>query len=209
MIGSVVGPREAIGRPRGWGPLPRPESMMTLPRSVADVLARHVQFEIECIDRMYCNVYVPGLQSVAGAVWFCRTHLGQPYASTALVEPISRRVVAAIDDFAAAGAVARVGFVKGPRKDEGTQQFLARRARTAGAEGVLCAGRAQEKARVFRPEKRRPGSNGATYPWIVQATAMVNHIYFYCFDDDFGPFFIKFCTYFPYNAKLCLNGHEW
>src|SRR5262249_28431782 len=44
---------------------------------------------------------------------------------------------------------------------------------------------------------------------IVQATAMVNHIYFYCFDDDFGPFFIKFCTYFPYNAKLCLNGHEW
>ena len=40
---------------------------MTLPRSVADVLARHVQFEIECIDRMYCNVYVPGLQSVAGA----------------------------------------------------------------------------------------------------------------------------------------------
>jgi hypothetical protein len=33
--------------------------------------------------------------------------------------------------------------------------------------------------------------------------------YFYCFDTDFGPFFIKFCSYFPYNAKLCLNGHEW
>ena len=28
-------------------------------------------------------------------------------------------------------------------------------------------------------------------------------------DRDFGPFFLKFCTYFPYNAKLCLNGHEW
>src|SRR5262249_1069507 len=24
-----------------------------------------------------------------------------------------------------------------------------------------------------------------------------------------GPFFLKFCTYFPYNAKLCLNGHEY
>jgi hypothetical protein len=23
------------------------------------------------------------------------------------------------------------------------------------------------------------------------------------------PFFLKFCTYFPYNAKLCLNGHEY
>jgi hypothetical protein len=27
-------------------------------------------------------------------------------------------------------------------------------------------------------------------------------------DEDFGPFFIKFCSYFPYTAKLCLNGHE-
>ena len=38
---------------------------------------------------------------------------------------------------------------------------------------------------------------------------MVNHYYFYCVDDDFGPFFLKFCSYFPYNAKLCLNGHEY
>jgi hypothetical protein len=28
-------------------------------------------------------------------------------------------------------------------------------------------------------------------------------------DRDFGPFFLKFCTYFPFNAKLCLNGHEY
>src|SRR5439155_24408631 len=32
--------------------------------------------------------------------------------------------------------------------------------------------------------------------------------YFYCVDRDFGPFFLKFCTYFPYTAKLCINGHE-
>jgi len=38
---------------------------------------------------------------------------------------------------------------------------------------------------------------------------MVNHFYIYCVDRDFGPFFLKFSTYFPYNAKLCLNGHEY
>ena len=38
---------------------------------------------------------------------------------------------------------------------------------------------------------------------------MVNHYYIYAVDRDFGPFFLKFCTYFPYNAKLCLNGHEY
>jgi hypothetical protein len=39
---------------------------MTLPRSVADVVSRHVLFEIESIDRMYCNLYVPQLQRVEG-----------------------------------------------------------------------------------------------------------------------------------------------
>jgi hypothetical protein len=38
---------------------------------------------------------------------------------------------------------------------------------------------------------------------------MVNHVYFYAVDRDFGPFFLKFGTYFPYNATLCLNGHEY
>jgi hypothetical protein len=30
-----------------------------------------------------------------------------------------------------------------------------------------------------------------------------------CVDSDFGPFFLKFCSYFPYTAKLCLNGNHW
>jgi hypothetical protein len=34
---------------------------MALPRSVADVLADHVLFEVECIDRMYLNVPRLGL----------------------------------------------------------------------------------------------------------------------------------------------------
>ena len=38
---------------------------------------------------------------------------------------------------------------------------------------------------------------------------MVNQYYLYCLDADFGPFFIKFSSYFPYNARLCINGNEW
>jgi hypothetical protein len=46
-------------------------------------------------------------------------------------------------------------------------------------------------------------------PWIVKSTGVVNQFYFYCVDADFGPFFLKFCSYFPFNAKLCVNGHHW
>ena len=76
-------------------------------------------------------------------------------------------------------------------------------------EGILFVGRAQERTAVFRTEKRRNPVTGATYPWIVRSTAMVNHFYVYAVDDDFGPFFIKFASYFPYTAKLCINGNEW
>src|SRR5262249_52376038 len=68
--------------------------------------------------------------------------------------------------------------------------------------------RAQENARVMRTERRRSRFTGGTYPWIVESTGMVNHYYFYCVDEDFGPFLLKFCSYFPYNVKLCINGND-
>src|SRR5260370_32677682 len=80
---------------------------------------------------------------------------------------------------------------------------------TAGEGGVRFRGKAQEKVSVVRTESRRNPTTGQTYPWLVKTTAVVNQYYFYCVDRDFGPFFIKLCSYFPYNGKVCLNGHEY
>ena len=178
---------------------------MTVARSVADVLAAHVVFEVECIDRMFCNVYVPGLQYAAGLVAYVHQQLGLPIASTAPLARITEAFDKAVHRFARDHGLAWVDFAKGQRKDDIAHEYLAR---FTGTEGVLFVGRAQEKTRLFRTEKRRD-ANGDAYPWIVPATGLVNHFYFYCVDDDFGPFFIKFCSYFPYTAKLCLNGHEY
>ena len=73
-----------------------------------------------------------------------------------------------------------------------------------GTEGVLFIGRDQEKTSLFRTEKRR-AAEGRAYPWIVKTTGVVNHFYAYAVDDDFGPFFLKFCSYFSYNSRLCLK----
>jgi hypothetical protein len=162
---------------------------MTLPGSAADVLAGRVTLEVECIDRMYLNVYQPRLQFVAGVVSFLRKHRGYPIASSALLEPISREFVADIHSFARDHGVAMVDFAKGQRQDDLAHEFLAE---FDQSEGVLFIGRAQERTRVFRTEKRRNPVTGVTYPWIVASTAMVNHFYVYAVDADFGPFFIKF-----------------
>ena len=174
-------------------------------KSVAEILEHHVTFEVEAIDRMYLNAYVPSLQTGAGVVYFLKTQLGVRVPSTAMVAPMSEGFVKAIDRFVAQEGIDLVTFEKGQRKDDVAQQYLAA---FKGEEGVLFIGKAQEKASVFRTVKRRD-AQGKTYPWIVRLTAMPNQYYIYILDRDFGPLFIKFCSYFPYAAKLCLNGHEW
>jgi hypothetical protein len=181
---------------------------MTLPRTVADVLSEHVVFEVECIDRMYLNVYVPGLQYPAGLVAYVHRQLGLPIASTAPLARITEAFGAAVHRFAREQQVPWVDFVKGQRKDDVMHEHLAAFTAAGRTEGVLFVGRAQEKTNLFRTEKRR-NPDGAPYPWIVRSTGLVNHFYLYCVDADFGPIFGKFCSYFPFNAKLCLNGHHW
>src|SRR6267378_964516 len=140
-------------------------------QNVAEIISRHVKLTVEGIDRMYLNVFVPGLQYEQGIVQFFRTHRGQPLPSAALMSPMTRRF--------------------------------------AHEEGVVFVGKAQENTPVFRTERRRSPTSGRPYPWIVRRSAMVNNYYIYAVDRDFGPFFLKFCSYFPFNAKLCLNGHEY
>ncbi|MEK6630263.1 MAG: hypothetical protein AABY89_05975, partial [Acidobacteriota bacterium] len=161
--------------------------------SVAEILEKHVTFELECIDRMYLNAYVPSVQSGSGFVWFLRTQLGCRVPSTAMIAPQSRAFAEAFERFAHEQGVDLVTFKRGQRKDDVLQRYLAA---FTGDEGVLFVGKAQEKASVFRTEKRTD-AQGKKYPWIIRSTAMVNHYYVYLLDRDLGPLFLKFCTYFP------------
>lgn len=179
---------------------------MSVPRTVADVIRHHVTLEVEGIDRMYLNVYQPKLQHEAGVAAFFRFHRGHPVASSVLMDPISKDFISAVETFVHQQQVPLLTFAKGQRKEDVALEY---RTKFEGTEGILFVGKAQEKTPVFRTEKRTNPHTGQKYPWIVKSTAMVNHFYFYGIDDDFGPFFLKFCTYFPYNAKLCINGHEY
>src|SRR6476660_6604743 len=128
---------------------------MNLARSVDDVLAEHVRFELECIDRMYCNVYQPRLQHVGGVVGYVRHHLGLPVPSRVPLGAISDRCNKQIHTFATANLIPWVDFVKGQRKDDVMHEQLALVEATGRTEGVVCIGRAQEKTTVCPTEKRR------------------------------------------------------
>jgi len=183
---------------------PPTESTMSIPRTVAEVLKNHVTFQLAGIDRMYLNLYVPRLQTEKGVAHFWRFHRGHRFASSALMDPMTKDFIRRLERFAQDHAIPVVTFEKDQRKDDLAQTFFAA---SPVQDGLIFIGKAQEKVRVFRTERRR-SPNGGTYPWIVRSTALVNQWYLYIRDRDFGPFFLKFSSYFPYNAKLCLNGHE-
>ena len=52
-------------------------------------------------------------------------------------------------------------------------------------------------------------STGTPQCSFAKADRRVTCYYFYLWDEDFGPAFIKVCAYFPYPAKIWVNGHEW
>jgi len=84
-------------------------------QSVAEIVSRHVKLSVEGIDRMYLNVFVPGLQYELGIVKFFRAHRGQPLPSAALMSPMTRNFVAALEDFVARREIPLVQFSKGQR----------------------------------------------------------------------------------------------
>ena len=175
--------------------------------TVNDVLDGHVVLDIECLDRIYLNAYVPILQSSGQVVAFMTQHLGMPIPSPALMEKISTRFRRAVESFASANGIPWVRFGKDDRKIDVMTPYLDQQAAT-GRSGVAAVGVAQEFQRVWAAYQRDTQTAAPQYTF-AKADRRVTCYYFYLWDGDFGAAFIKVCAYFPYPAKIWVNGHEW
>src|SRR6266540_996781 len=175
--------------------------------TVNDVLDGHVALDIECLDRIYLNAYVPTLQTSAQVAAFLTRHLGFPFPSPALFKQLGDRFRRSVRAFADTGDIPWVTFDKHDNKLEVMRPHLARQAAT-GRSGVAAVGVAQEFQRVWTAYQRQTQTGAAQFSF-TKADRRVTCYYFYLWDADFGPAFVKVCAYFPYPAKIWLNGHEW
>src|SRR6266567_7782134 len=169
---------------------------MTRVVTAGELLDGHVVLDIECLDRVYLNAYVPILQSSGQVVAFMTQHLGMPIPSPALMEKISTRFRRAVQSFATANGISWVRFGKDDRKIDVMQPYLDRQAAT-GRSGVAAAGVAQEFQRVWAACRRDTQTAAPQYTFAT-AGRRVTCSCFYLRDEDLGPAFIK----------VCVNGHE-
>jgi hypothetical protein len=181
--------------------------------NINDVLDGHVALEVECVDRLYLNAYVPRLQTSGQVATFMRDHLGKPIPSPAVMEQIGNRFRRDVKAFATTNDIPILHLKKpdrsrwDDRKLDHVRPYL-ERAERCGRFGVVAIVQAQEFAWVFTA-KDRSTSPGRPYFEFVRESRRVGVYYFYLLDPEFGPGFIKIVTYFPYPAKVWCNGHEW
>jgi hypothetical protein len=175
--------------------------------TAGELLDGHTVLDIECLDRIYLNAYIPILQSSGQVVAFMTQHLGKPIPSPALMEHIGTRFRRSVESYASSNGIPWVKFGKDDRKIDVMQPHLAAQAAT-GRSGVAAVGVSQEFQRVWSAYQRDTKSAAPQYTF-AKADRRVTCYYFYLWDEDFGPAFIKVCAYFPYPAKIWVNGHEW
>jgi hypothetical protein len=175
--------------------------------TAGELLDGHTVLDIECLDRIYLNAYVPVLQSSGQVVAFMTQHLGKPIPSPALMEHIGTRFRRAVESYATSNGIPWVRFGKDDRKISVMQPHIAAQAAT-GRSGVAAIGVSQEFQRVWSAYQRDTQTAAPQYTF-AKADRRVTCYYFYLWDENFGPAFIKVCAYFPYPAKIWVNGHEW
>jgi hypothetical protein len=171
--------------------------------TVAQLLEDHVTLSIESVDRLYINGYVPKLQVPGQLVRYMTERLDKPIPSPAILGDVTTRLVGDIKDFVAREDIPLIHFERGQRKDDVAAE---QRSRYRARHGVVFVGVAQERAYAFKSSKR-PGKI-VSFDFSRQSV-FVNHYYFYVHDREWGPAFLKLCTYAPYPVKICLNGHDW
>ena len=140
-------------------------------------------------------------------------HLGFPIPSPAVIEKIGNRFRREVKAFAAEHDIPILQLKKpdrtrwDDRKLDHVRPYL-EAAEAEGRFGVVAIVATQEFQWVFSAKNRSstPGWSAST---SSRRTAGSGMYYFYVLDPEFGPGFIKICTYFPYPAKVWVNGHEW
>ena len=174
--------------------------------SLGELLEGHTVLDVECFDRIYCNVDQPKVQTPGGIVYFLHDHRGNPIPSPALFKPMGDAYRKAVSAFAEDNGIEMITFKAGERKIDVATPYLEKMKRP----GVALIGRAQEIQWVtMGTDVRRDPDTGCPHYSFKKVDRRVTVYYLYAMDEEWGPTFLKMAAYFPYPGKLWCNGHEW
>jgi hypothetical protein len=160
-----------------------------------------IRFEYSCFDRILLNAIIQPLQQPAIIVGFLERYRQVPAITKAYLRQISEDYHQWVQRLAAARGLSIVEPPKGVRREQWVEPYYQA---LGDQDGIAVILKSRENARVAVSYATSGGGNR-----IEVCPRFVWQYYFYRRDRDFGRMFVRICPYFPFNARVCLNGHEW
>ena len=87
-----------------------------------EILIEQVTLDIECIDRLYLNGYIPQMQTSGGLVYYLRQK-GFPIPSPVIVGDMTTDYRKQVKEFAQSQGIPLIEFEKGQRKDDVVAEY--------------------------------------------------------------------------------------
>jgi hypothetical protein len=183
--------------------------------TVATLLDEHVQLRVGSVDRIGIAGYIRDLVHEGGLVRFLlhRASLvgDRNIPSPALLGHNHDRLVAELERFLAERELPVVRFRRGEAKELIARPYQLAAA-AEGRSAVVLVGKQQERTEAWAGYKDTASPfHSKSHPHFSfsRQARVPDHWYFYLWDDEFGPAFVKLCSYAPYPLWIVLNGHEW
>ena len=158
-----------------------------------------IRFDYSCFDRILLNGVIQVLQNPACVVGFLKEKRQAARVTPDFFRAISTDYHHFVQAFAEQRHVEIVQPPKGVRREEWVEPFYQR---LQGQSDIAVILKSREVARVAVSFPRQ-GDH------VELLNRFVQQYYFYLQDRDFGRMFVRVCPYFPFSARVCLNGHEW
>src|SRR5512143_3203129 len=158
-----------------------------------------IRFDYSCFDRILLNGVIQVLQNPACVVGSLTEKRQAARVTPAFFRAISTDYHHFVQAFAAKRQVEIVQPPKDVRREEWVEPFYQQ---LQGQSGIAVILKSRENARVAVSFPRE-GNH------VELRNRFVQQYYFYLQDRDFGRMFVRICPYFPFSARVCLNGHEW
>jgi hypothetical protein len=160
-----------------------------------------IRFQYSCFDRMLLNAVVQTMQQPAMIVGFLDTYRHVPSITRAYFRQVSDDYHRFVSRLAAQQDVPIVEPPKGVRREDWVEPYYRRLGSQCGIAVIL---KSRENARIAVSYATPSGGNR-----IEVVTRFVWQYYFYLRDQEWGRMFVRISTYFPFNARVCVNQHEW
>jgi hypothetical protein len=160
-----------------------------------------IRFAYSCFDRILFNAIIQPLQQPAVVVGYLDKIRHAPTLAPKYFRQISEDYHRWVEDMAQSRRLQIVEPPKGVRREDWVEPFYRRLRSPSGIAVIL---KSRENARVAVSYPSKLGGHR-----IELYSRFVWQYYFYLQDADFGRMFLRVCPYFPFNARVYVNGHEW